>query len=378
MPDRKRAIIDVYQSIVEPQDLWTKRLASKLSPRGPKVADLPNGGQGWSFDDGAVLLPLANFLLVERPADRPVLVTNSYKTMRPGCHDPRERVKDLDADGIDTALLFPLVGQHLQQIEDAELYEACVQAYNDGVGDWCRAGGAGRLKPAAIVPLLGGEKAGAEVRRVAAKGFKAVLFSGWPNGVGPDAADDRFWGAIEETQMVLCFNSGGTPRGRAAAAGAGRQARVLGKAPLEVLINNIASGNGAPQVVGRLALRGVFERFPKLKVCYSGTGASWMPYFLEQVDGMYYHDRFYAGFGSRMLPSEYIKRNTRLSFHLDTNAVRNLDEIGPDYLMWCSLFPLETCDWPNSRLLIDTQLRDVAEAQRRLILVDNAADYFGI
>ncbi len=377
MPETQRAIIDTYQSIVEPPDLWVKRLPSKLDARTPKVVDLPDGGEGWSLDGGSVLLPLSNFLLVEGAVGRTVPLTDSYKTMRPGCYSPEERLKDMDVDGIDTALVFPLVGQHLQNIEDPELYKACVQAYNDSVWDWCQSGGNSRLNPVAVIPMLGGDEAGAEVRRAAGKGFKAALFTGWPNGEGPgDTEDEGFWAACEDTQVVLCVNGGPATRQNApAAAGAKQEARLIPKTPLEVTINNMSSGNGAPQLVGRMVLRGIFDKFPRLKVCFSGVGAGWLPYFLEQVDGMYYHDRFYAGFGSKMLPSEYIRRNTRFTFHLDTSAIKNLDEIGSDYLMWCSLYPMEAGDWPKSREIIDQQLQD---GDRRMILVDNAAEYFGI
>ena len=65
MPETQRAIIDTYQSIVEPPDFWEKRLPSNLDGRTPKVVEISNGGEGWSLDGGSILLPLSNFLLVE-------------------------------------------------------------------------------------------------------------------------------------------------------------------------------------------------------------------------------------------------------------------------------------------------------------------------
>ena len=378
----RSSIIDCYQCIVEPPDLWAARVPAAFRDRAPRVVDAPEGGNAWSFEDGATMLPLSHLMMVEPGPQRPVLFTSSYGTMRPGCYDAKQRVADMNADGLDVGLVFPIVGGHLHRIQDPELHKACVEAYNDALVDWCKAGDASRLIPVAIMPLLDVDAAVMELDRVLKTGYKAVLFSGWPNGSpSPDAADDQFWKLCEESQIVVCFNSGAIVREQASSLFGGSaeaSARVVARAPVPITLNNLASGVGAPLAVGRLVLRGVTERFPRLKLCFSGTGAGWLPYFLEQVDGMYFHDRFYAEFNFPMLPSEYLRRNTKLTFHVDHNAVKNLDDIGAENLMWASHYPLESSDWPDSRSVIDSQLRDVADADRRLILEENAKDYFGL
>ena len=381
MPETSPTAIDCYQCIVEPAELWAERLPSRFKEMAPRVVEAPDGGQAWAFEGGATLLPLSNLILAERAPERPTLLTDSYETMRPGCYHAGERIKDLDIDGIAMGIVFPQVGQHLHHLQDAELYKACVQAYNDGILEWCRAGDPKRLFPVGIVPLLSVDEAVAELRRITSQGYKAVLFNGWPNATGDiNSADDAFWRACEETQAVVCFNKGPVVRSPAKApAGVGGReaATVLAKTLVEVTVDSMGSGFGTAQAVGRLALRGILERFPRLKVCFSGTGAGWLPYFLEQVDGMYFHDRFHATFPSRMLPSEYIKRNSKLTFHLDTMAIENRDEIGVENLMWASHYPLESCDWPDSGHIIEQQLGGIPDDERRLMTADNAAAYFG-
>src|ERR1051325_9308894 len=46
-----------------------------------------------------------------------------------------ERLKALDADGIDAEVLFPNDPSSFHQYNDAEFELACVQAYNDSLGD---------------------------------------------------------------------------------------------------------------------------------------------------------------------------------------------------------------------------------------------------
>src|SRR5574341_64136 len=67
---------------------------------------------------------------------------------------PAERLKALDADGIDAEVLFPNDPSSFHQYNDAEFELACVQAYNDSLGDLTRA--SPRFISLAMIPLLCG------------------------------------------------------------------------------------------------------------------------------------------------------------------------------------------------------------------------------
>lgn len=79
-----------------------------------------------------------------------------------------ERLKALDADGIDGEVLFPNDPSSFHQYNDSEFELACVQAYNDSLGELTRA--SARFISLAMVPLLCGmETIVAEVNRAASK-----------------------------------------------------------------------------------------------------------------------------------------------------------------------------------------------------------------
>src|SRR5207247_9832517 len=59
------------------------------------------------------------------PAD-----TMMYKDGRPGGFDPHERIKDLDLDGIDAALLYPSIGLFSGGVHDPKLAAATGPRYS--------------------------------------------------------------------------------------------------------------------------------------------------------------------------------------------------------------------------------------------------------
>jgi predicted TIM-barrel fold metal-dependent hydrolase len=371
-------IIDAGQYLIEPPDLWTARLPAQFREAAPRVVSQGDAAEAWSFENGAWIRPLTFGMAVRRPSHQGLPFGETYAAMRPGCYQPKARLEDMDLDGIQAAVLFPHFAQALGRLKDPELYLACVRAYNDGAREWADAGDPKRLFPVALVPALGVDAAVAELKRSIDRGFKSVLFCGWPNGGrDPQPEDGRFWGLCQEVGTVLAFHGPEPERQASIPAGWGA-GDVLGQSPIEMVINSRASGLGAQLPVGRIVLRGILDEFPALKLCFAGTGAGWLPYFLEQIDGMYWHDRFYARFDFEMLPSEYLKRNTKATFHIDSSALQNREEIGLDNLLWQSLYPLETTDWPRSGALLDRTLGDLSPGERVRVTAINTAEYFGI
>jgi hypothetical protein len=51
-------IIDADAHVNEPPELWQERVPKRLRERAPKVIRLANGGDAWSFEDGARVEPV--------------------------------------------------------------------------------------------------------------------------------------------------------------------------------------------------------------------------------------------------------------------------------------------------------------------------------
>ena len=155
--------------------------------------------------------------VVGRPKEELTLDPIRFADMRIGCYDPRERAKDMLADGIYASILFPTLprfaGTLFIEFNDKALADLCVRAYNDFVIDeWCPAGPAGMFVPTIIVQLWDPELAAQEIYRCAALGARALSFpeNTVPLGLPSYFTDhwDPVWRACEETGMVLCLHIG--------------------------------------------------------------------------------------------------------------------------------------------------------------------------
>lgn len=92
-----------------------------------------------------------------------------------GCRDPRARLRDMEALGVDQVMLFPTWFVRLALLRDAEAARVLTRAYNDWVDDYAAADRR-RLFPCAVLPIQSVEHSIDELRRVARKGFKAATW----------------------------------------------------------------------------------------------------------------------------------------------------------------------------------------------------------
>ena len=95
-----------------------------------------------------------------------------YEDLNPAGFDARERVKVLDAEGIDVAVMYPGLGLKLGAIQDPDLAVESCKVYNDWLADWC-AQAPDRLAGVGALPLQDPKRAADEARRIARLGLKA-------------------------------------------------------------------------------------------------------------------------------------------------------------------------------------------------------------
>src|SRR2546428_12264747 len=136
MSERRVATIDADGHVIEPADLWERELPPSLRARGFHIRWDAETEQEQVWVEERLLLPVG--IVGVGMAGRPFEDVGKgvrYAELMPGGTDPRRRLRDLDAEGIDTAVLYPPVGPFLQAIEDATLAQACCRVYNDWLPD---------------------------------------------------------------------------------------------------------------------------------------------------------------------------------------------------------------------------------------------------
>ncbi|MCA9532561.1 MAG: amidohydrolase [Myxococcales bacterium] len=279
--------------------------------------------------------------------------------------DPAHRCADQARDGIAGELLFASVGMPLAGHPDLDYRRACMVAYNRWLQEYC-AHDPARLFGAAQAAIKNADEGAAELRLIKEQGFPAVMMSGIPGEADYDHPQyDKLWATAVELGLPLCFHiltntSYGGHRGP----------------KINALLNVIRS---VQDIVGMLIYSGVFDRFPALKVVCVEADAGWVPHYTYRMDHIYNRHRFWNKAPAlTRLPSEYFFDNVYMTFQDDWTALKMLDQLNPQRLLWANDFPHSDSTWPLSESLVAEHFAGVDPQVARRILRDNATELFGI
>ena len=357
-------VIDADSHVNEPADVWQPRVPAKLRDLAPRMIEVDGGKVGWSFEGGRRVHRVTSACA---GIDETAYTADGVRwdEIRPASYDPKARLAEMELDMIQAQVLYPSLAPQPESFgADRELQTACVRAYNDWIHEFA-ATAPDRLVAMPIAPATGVDDMLAEWRRIAARGDRGFVISGYPSGGPvPTADDDRFWSEVAEWDYAVHIHFGFTS-GVALTAPSG-----VGYLTSAALID---MGIGMFRPLTDLVYSGVFERLPGLRVVAVEAGIGWIPAFLHHLDDNFLRRRFRAGVHLARMPSEYFRDHVWATFIEDPHGIRNRHEIGIDKIMWSTDYPHTNSNWPNSQRIAAYELRDVPADERRMILRDNAA-----
>ena len=387
-------IVSLDDHVVEPPDVWTKRLPAKYRDVGPHIVMAPPGtpvldGGTYREAPGTEGDPVAWWFYEDQqysvkrliaaagyPAEEIGFDAITFDQMRPGCWQPQARLDDMTMNHVEASLAFPnyprFCGQIFLKGEDKELARLCVEAYNDWqVEEWC-AGSGGRLIPLCLIPLWDVELAAAEVRRNAARGVRAVAFSELPPWLGLPSIHSGYWdpffAACAETDTVVAMHIGsGT-----------KTINSSDDAPDAVQAVNMFA-NSALSLIDFL-FSGVLVRFPELKLLYAEAQIGWIPYVLERVDDVWDVHRGWSQSQRNVSepPSQYYYRQVVSCFFKDGVGVENLDRVGRDNIAFETDYPHQDSTWPNTHQVAKELFGHLDAETVHKIVRGNAIRFLGL
>jgi len=387
-------IVSVDDHVVEPSGVWQDRLPSKDKETGPRIVRAPMGeitfvGGKLTVQPGSDGVPtdwwyyeeLRRPLLrldaaVGVPRDEVTITGVTYDDMRPGAHQVKPRLEDMDVNHIEASLCFPtfprFCGQTFLEAKDKGLALLCVRAYNDWmVEEWC-AESAGRLVPLCLVPLWDAGLAAAEVRRNAERGVRAVCFSeippflGLPSVHDPEGYWDPFFSACADTKTVVNMHIGSSSKMPSTSADA------------PPAVGSTLTHTNATFSVVDFLFSGVLVRFPTLQLAYSEGQIGWIPYILERADKVWDENRGWGGVADKVPepPSTYFRRQVYGCFFDDAHGLRSVAEIGEDNITYESDYPHSDSTWPHTKEIAERQMAGLDDDVRRKIVRGNAIRLF--
>jgi predicted TIM-barrel fold metal-dependent hydrolase len=341
----KPTVVDSDGHILEPPDLWEKYLEPKYRDRAIRLRVDKRGWEYFEVDGkmsmtmrGGALGALGGAYQDPRELLTPGKLTYWEVANRtPGGVDPDARVRELDAGGIDAAILYPTIGIIWEgDCHDPELSAAYARAYNNYVFDFCSKH-PDRLIPIAHINLLDVDMAVAEVKRVKGKA-KGIFTTPVPRNGRPVGHRyyDPFWAACEAAGLPVATHVQVRPDFLGSGMYLPEGEPSAEKSTIWFLFMQLTEDS-------RLGMNcvfqgGVLERFPNLRYVVLEIGCGWLPSWMERADGKY--DMFGFTTGMKHKPSELLLRNCWISAEPDEACIPEMaGVVGAKRLLWATDYP---------------------------------------
>ncbi len=250
-----------------------------------------------------------------------------------GGFDPHVRIKDMEREGIDVAVIFATVVSSFCALKSVDFEIAMIRAYHRWLADYCAAYPA-RLTGVAVVPMREPERAADEIRRVAKEPWcvGVYLSAHMEDKLLDHPAFHPIWRACVETDLPACFHGGtARPPYGLGTFEMGNNLFIQHSAtnPFEVM-------RGIAAFVGG----GVLDLFPKLRCAFLEAGVGWLPFWMERLDEHYELMPQYVP-NLKRKPSEVIRsENFFISCDPDEETLPYVVErVGADRILYASDYP---------------------------------------
>jgi len=320
--------------------------------------------------------------------------------------DPDIILEDMDSDGIDAQVLHPNLSQFGLFTDHHEMSIAHARVYNDYVVERFSPH-FDRLVPTAPIPLTDVGDAVAEVERVAAAGFRAVLLPATSPLPYYVSDYDPVWAAIQASGMLVCMHTqtGGikvedpeaiTLQVMLENARQVNQPMTAKSAAKRMVTQAVMQSIVPQQILCRLIGGGVAERFPELHFALIEFNAYWLASLVGSMDkcwitgvgqdpdwwiGVWDDDRpddeqpgmarlfqLNEKWPYPLMPSEYVRRQFHVSFQDDPVAVACRHVTGPSAIVWGNDYPHAEGTFRRSQELLSSQLGSLPDEERQAIV----------
>jgi hypothetical protein len=283
---------------------------------------------------------------------------------RAGMTDPRSRLEDMDAEGIDQTVMFAGGSGEEWAGLDPALAAAVCRAMNDARAEFC-AHAPTRLKSVAKLPLLDPEAAAAELRRAVTElGCVAAMT---PQHVREKNLDhpsfDVVWAEAERLGVPVCVHGGGQAIDQLPIA--------IDRFSTRLEVHALTHPFGQMIAIDCFTVGGILHRFPKLRVAFLEAGVGWLPFWLERLDE---HWELMPDQAPRIdrRPSEYfLSGRCFIGADPDERGIAHVvDELGEDVVLYASDYYHWDCKFPDTVRIL-AERTDLAESAKRKLFTDN-------
>jgi predicted TIM-barrel fold metal-dependent hydrolase len=359
-------VLSADSHVLEPPDLWTTRMQAEYRDRAPHLVHEINGQTG----DFLVCEPLRPFNPTSLgnagipPEEQEKFSKGGYAVCRPGSWDPAERLKDMEADGLQAEIFYCGYGMSLFSHPDDAFQRAAHRAYNDWAAEYASYAPT-RLFPVANISMTDPSADLEELHRVKKMGFRGIFVSNdpAPHRRFDNPMWDTFWTVVEDYDLPVNVHI------------------LTGQKGPQVGANRMVDGVLLPvhafRTIAEMITGGVLEKHPRLKIISVENDIGWMPNYLKRLE--WYSYRFSPQYPQLKLnAADYWRRQVYATFQDDVPGIRCRDMLGVDRLMWGSDYPHFDSTFPKSREAIARNFLDVPEHEKERILGGNMIEVYSL
>ena len=374
------SLISADSHVVEPPDLWQKRIESRFKDAAPRLVE-HGGSHRWVVGDDVNLGSLGAPSQAGRRYSglEGLGLAARMEEVPEAAYDPGARLKAMAEDGVDAEVVYSTIGTRIYTSPvSGELMTACFRAMNDWTAEFVGSHPR-KLAGTALINIEDLDDAIAELERCARAGLRAASIPTHPGDEAPYrlSSYDSFWARAEGLGVPLGMHAGSERPGP------GRFS--IGDFVMAEQKSGDASFRStyhywAMRSVADMVFAGVFERHPTLQLAVVEHDVGWAPHFIRRMDMTYAEHKYVTeiSFKDGKLPSDFIRQNVLFTFMEDPVFVPLLSMVGVDRVMWGSDYPHRESTWPRSRGVLGRVLAPLSDDQQRRITHSNAANLYGL
>ncbi len=284
----------------------------------------------------------------------------------------KARLEQLDREKTAVQVIYPTMFLSYPVTYDRELAVAMMRAYNSWIADLTSEAPA-RLKWVTIIDPADPQASVEEIKRTKKLGSVAVMLLGMTGDTRvDDPAMEPIWAAANDVGLPVAIHTG-------------HSFRALG------YVNDTHHDKTAISfwltvqfAFHRVISKGIADRYPDLRIAFLEAGCSWVPGLVERITdysglpGARAGVDFNRGYKAKHLPKDYIERGQFFfGFEVDEKLLPfAIEEFGDECWLYGS-------DIPHGDRLYGAvdfflERKDISEATKRKLLVDNTARFYGL
>ena len=308
----------------------------------------------------------------------PACIPNAYGTevtwddIVPGSYDPAERLKVMDAEGLDAAVMFPSLHLLSGDISDADVAAANARGYNRWMADFVSEN-PNRLFGVGVTPLQSVDHAVAEIAACAEAGLMGVTFRPERyNGLELFSKEmDRVWSAAEDHDLTVAIHG---------SFGSEMTSFAKTRYSNQFYVHMVCHPFEQMASVMELVASGILDDHPRLRVGFFESGLGWLPYWLDRLDE---HKESMGHLVPRLKrePTEIFSEQCFVTMEAgEGEAFAQMADMGLAHtVVWGSDYPHYDCTYPGALAELNETFEKIGRNDLRSeVVYTNARRFMGL